>query len=185
MNVSIQFCRLHNRHWTRQHVTCNGMHNHWNDHFSLFFESHSTFISPSSPTIQQGPSCTEGQGCDGYFRDQTLIQKDLCTLRLAWSTQVFEKKNAIFYPIPILMSYFLLPITVKLLKPVSLPPPPMHPLTYHPLPSALTSPGKQFSPLPMAPLLLNQIEPSLAKYYPGSAPGRSSNRVFLERFTSQ
>lgn len=93
MNVSIQFCRLHNRHWTRQHVTCNSTHNHWNDHFSLFFESHSTFISPSPPTIQQGPSCTEGQGCDGYFRDQTLTQKDLCTLRLAWSTQVFEKKK--------------------------------------------------------------------------------------------
>lgn len=94
-----------------------------------FFESHSTLFSPHLPPSSR-TSCTEGQGCDGYSRDQTLMQHDLST-----NFQVSEEKipnaNLLSYSHPVVL-FFFLPTLVKLPEPVSLSTPPMYHLTHPP-----------------------------------------------------
>lgn len=115
-------------------LVCNHVYNRENHPLSSF-ESYPTLHSSLPPN---NPSCTKGQGCGRYLRAKSKSNGASLTFRPALSTQVFEEKIAILYPIPILSSQFSLFISVKLPEAVSLPSHPMHPLLNLP-PSAFCS----------------------------------------------
>ena len=69
-----------------------------------FFESHSTLLSPHLPPSSR-TSCTEGQGCDGYSRDQTLMQHDL-SINFQVSEEKIPNANLLSYSHPVVLFFF-------------------------------------------------------------------------------